>query len=273
MKRRIQTEIERFYAEVKNQALLITGARQTGKTYIVREFGKTHFDYFIEINFLENKDAVKAFESSSNSEELLVKLSALTDIPMVPHKTLIFFDEVQECKEIVTAIKFLIEEGSYSYIMSGSLLGVELKDIKSVPVGYMKVLEMYPMDFFEFCEANHVSEEVIRLLEKSFHERKAIDPFIHDKLMSLFRLYLVVGGMPAAVQTYLDSKNIKNVIDIQKGIVTLYKRDIAKYDPDNKLYLEDIYNLIPSELNSKNKRFILKKLNENFKPELFTVVW
>lgn len=192
-------------------------------------------------------------------------ISALTDIPMEKGKTLIFFDEVQECREIVTAIKFLVDEGSYRYILSGSLLGVELKDIRSIPVGYMTIYEMFPLDFFEFCKANKVSEKIITKLSECFENRVPVDSLIHEKMMDLFRLYLIVGGMPAAVQRYLDTNNLNEVLRIQQGIVYLYKKDIAKYDPNEKLYLEDIFNLIPSELNSKNKRFILKNLNENFK--------
>ena len=124
---------------------------------------------------------------------------------------------------------------------------------------------MFPLDFFEFCRANKVSEQILTKIAECFEKRNPIDTLIHEKMMDLFRLYLIVGGMPAAVQRYLDTNNLNEVLKVQQGIVQLYKKDIAKYDPDEKLYLEDIFNLIPSELNSKNKRFILKKLNENFK--------
>lgn len=265
LKRRMQKEMECFFSTEQKSALMITGARQVGKTYLIREFAKEHFENVIEINFLENTEAVKLFENAKTSEDILLRISALTDIPMKRGKTVIFFDEVQECKEIVTAIKFLVEEGSYHYILSGSLLGVELKDIRSVPVGYMTIYEMFPMDFFEFCEANKVSEKIILKLEECFRKQEPVDDIIHEKMMELFHLYLLVGGMPAAVQTYLLHNNLREVLLVQKGIVQLYKKDIAKYDPEEKLYLEDIFNLIPSELNSKNKRFILKNLNENFK--------
>ncbi|MCD8241248.1 MAG: AAA family ATPase, partial [Lachnospiraceae bacterium] len=147
----------------------------------------------------------------------------------------------------------------------GSLLGVDLKDIRSVPVGYMDILEMYPLDLEEFALANGVSDRVLRALRAAFDERTSVDPLIHDKMMELFRLYLIVGGMPAAVEAYRETKNLQEVVRVQQSIVTLYKKDIAKYDPENKLYLEEIFDLIPSELNAKNKRFILKRLNENFK--------
>jgi len=249
----------------RKEALLITGARQVGKTFIIRKCAKKHFEYVIEINFIERPDAIKLFENAKSSEDILLRISAFTDVPLVPGKTLIFFDEVQECKEIVTAIKFLVEDGKYRYILSGSFLGVELKDIRSVPVGCMTIMEMYPLNFFEFCRANKVSQRIFDMLEMCWNEKKAIDQIVHEKLLDLFHLYLIVGGMPAVVEGYLRTKNLQEVFRLQKGILQLYKKDIAKYDPQNKLYLEEIFNLIPSELNSKNKRFILKNLNENFR--------
>ncbi len=222
LKRKIESKIEKHFSSDNNQALLITGARQVGKTYIIREYAKKHFEYFIEINFLENKDAVKIFENSKDSDDLLLRISAITDVPMVKGKTLIFFDEMQECKEIVTAIKFLVDEGSYYYILSGSLLGVELKDIRSVPVGYMDIFEMYPLDFFEFCRALDVSNQVLDRLKECFFNRTPVDNFVHEKMMELFNLYLIIGGMPAAVLTYIQSNNLKEVSEILKEFIKLY---------------------------------------------------
>nr|WP_295263792.1 ATP-binding protein [uncultured Blautia sp.] len=263
--RAIEADIKSLLDSDRNEALLITGARQVGKTFIIRKCAKECFENVIEINFIEKPDAVKLFENARSSEDILLRISAFTDIPLIPGKTLIFFDEVQECKEIVTAIKFLVEDGKYRYILSGSLLGVELKDVSSVPVGYMTVLEMYPLNFFEFCRANKVSQRIFDMLESCWNEETPIDQMVHEKLLDLFHLYLIVGGMPAVVERYLRTKNLQEVFQIQRGILQLYKKDIAKYDPQNKLYLEEIFNLIPSELNSKNKRFILKNLNENFR--------
>jgi len=264
IKRKIENRIHEFYKKDK-KALLITGARQVGKTYIIREVGKADFESFIEINFLENRTAQSLFENARSSADILLRISAITDQPLIPGKTLIFFDEVQECKEIVTAIKFLVDEGSYRYILSGSLLGVDLKDIRSAPVGYMDIFEMYPLDFEEFALASGVSEHVIDSLRNSFSSYTPVDAIVHEKMMDLFRLYLIVGGMPSVVARYLATNNLQEVTQEQRAILALYRQDIAKYDPNNKLYLEDIFALIPSELNSKNKRFILKNLNENFK--------
>lgn len=268
--RKIEKELDHFYTSNDKKALLITGARQVGKTFIIRNFGETHYENVIEINFLENKQAANLFENATGSDDLLLRLSAIADKPMVPGKTLIFLDEVQACKEIVTAIKFLVEESSYRYILSGSLLGIELKDIRSVPVGYMDVINMYPMDFEEFAIANGVSQRVIDSLRKCFEEKTPVDAVVHKKMMALFELYLIVGGMPAAVNKYLETNNLQEVLREQKSIINLYKMDISQYDPNHKLYIEEIFDLIPSELNSKNKRFILKNLNENFKFSRYT---
>ena len=228
--RKIEGELQHFLQDEKKKALLITGARQVGKTYSIRAFGRQNFQSFVELNFLENPEAKKLFESAGNSKDLLLRLSLVADGELIPGETLIFLDEVQECKEIVTAIKFLVEEGSYRYILSGSLLGVELKDIRSVPVGYMDIVELYPLDFEEFVLANKVAPRVLELLKQSFETKTPVDPVIHEKMMELFRLYLIVGGMPAAVEQYLSTNNLREVLRIQKSILALYKKDFSKYD-------------------------------------------
>ena len=267
LKRKIDSYIRNYY-ETNRNALLITGARQIGKTFSIREFGKT-FKSFIEINFVENPEAVEVFKGAKNSSEILLRLSALTSTPLIKGETLIFFDEVQKCPEIVTSIKFLVDEGSYRYILSGSLLGVELKDLRSEPVGYMGIKDMYPLDFEEFITCLGINEKVLSSLRSSWEERRPVDSFVHTKMMELFRLYLVVGGMPAAVNKYIEKNNLQEVMMVQQDIIRLYMRDIAQYDPDNKLYIEEIFKLIPPELNGKNKRFILKRLNENAKFERY----
>ena len=267
LKRKIDTYLTNYYATNRN-ALLITGARQIGKTYSIREFGRT-FKSFIEINFLENPDAVALFKGAKNSSDILLRLSAIATKPLIKGETLIFFDEVQKCPDIVTAIKFLVDEGSYRYILSGSLLGVELNDLRSEPVGYMGVKDMYPMDFEEFISCVGINQQVIDSLRTAWQNRTPVDEFVHSKIMELFRLYLVVGGMPAAVSKYIETNNLQEVMAVQKDIIKLYKRDIAQYDSNNKLSIEEIFDLIPPELNAKNKRFILKRLNENAKFERY----
>ena len=265
LKRKAEKDIVNFLNSTDKKALLISGARQVGKTFLIRELGKRHYKSFVEINFLENKTAGSAFENATDTKSLLFSLSAIAKTELIPNQTLIFLDEVQECKEIVTAIKFLVEDGRYKFILSGSLLGVDLRDIKSVPVGYMDYLDMYPLDFEEFCIANGVSESIIENLRECFETKSPVNETIHSQMLELFKLYLVVGGMPAVVNRYLATNNLADVIREQNSIVQAYKRDISKYDPENKLYIEEIFDLIPSELNAKNKRFIMKKLNDNFK--------
>lgn len=263
LKRKIDNYIHNYYETTRN-ALLVTGARQTGKTFSIRQFGKT-FKSFVEINFIEMPEAVELFKGAKNSSDILLRLSTITSVPLIKGETLVFFDEVQQCPDLVTAIKFLVDDGSFRYILSGSLLGVELKDLRSEPVGYMGVKEMYPLDFEEFISCVGINDVVIESLRKAWQSRSPVDTFIHGKMMDLFRLYLIVGGMPAAVSKYIESNNLQEVMAVQQDIIRLYKRDISQYDPDNKLYIEEIFNLIPPELNAKNKRFILKRLNEHAK--------
>ena len=255
-------ELIRHFLLHDSRALLVTGARQVGKTYAIRRAGKECFENFVEINFIERPEAVELFSEPTGTKDLLLRLSAFAKKSLVPGKTLIFFDEVQECKELVTAIKFLVDEGNYHYVMSGSLLGVELNDLRSVPVGYINEIEMYPLDLLEFFEAIGIGAEVINHLRMCFENKTPVDEFIHQRMLEALRLYLIVGGMPAVVQKYLDTNNLRQVYEEQWGIMRTYKRDITKYDPDHKLQIEEIYDLIPSELNAKTKRFILKKLNE-----------
>lgn len=263
--RKIEIFIKNWVDSSSKKALLITGARQVGKTFSIRKTLKENAASFVEINFLENVDALQLFQQTTNTQDLMRGLSVLAGKPLKKGKTVFFFDEVQCCKEIVTAIKFLVDEGSYKYIMSGSLLGVELKDIRSFPVGYLDIKTMYPLDFEEFMKANNFSDEVFTHLKNAYANLTPVDDFIHQQIMKLFHLYLIVGGMPAAVDIYLKTNNIAKVIEVQKSIIDLYKKDIAQYDPKEKLYLDEILMLIPSEINSKNKRFVLKKLNENQK--------
>ena len=263
--RKIDNFIKKWIDSSPKKALLVTGARQVGKTYSIRKTLRENAASFVEINFLENESAMQLFQQTTNAQDLLRGLSVLVGKPLVKGKTVVFFDEVQCCKEIVTAIKFLVDEGSYKYILSGSLLGIELKDIRSFPVGYLDIKTMYPLDFEEFMKANNFSDEVIGHLRNRYTSLSPVDEFIHRQTMKLFHLYLIVGGMPAAVDIYLKTNNIAKVIEVQKSIIDLYKKYIAQYDPKEKLYLNEILMLIPSEINSKNKRFVLKNLNENQK--------
>lgn len=265
--RKLASYIEEYYKNSRN-ALLLTGARQTGKTYSIRNFGR-FFKSFIEINFIENPEAIEIFSKANSASEILNRMSLFVDKPFIKNETLVFFDEVQECPNLITALKFLVEEGSYRYILSGSLLGVELKDIKSEPVGFMGIKEVFPLTLEEFYSNIGVNDNIFTLIEESWRMQVPMDSVIHNKLIEAFRLYLIVGGMPAAVDEYVKSNNLRNVINVQKDIIALYKRDISKYSVSNKLTIKEIYDLIPSELDAKNKRFILKSLREHSKYERY----
>ena len=249
-----------------NKALLVTGARQIGKTWLIREeIAKSGYRKF-EVNFIDQPDLVDYLNVKMSANEFLVKLKMIMPEDCKPQETVVFFDEIQKCPEIVTKIKFLVEEGSFKYVMSGSLLGVELKGIASVPVGYLTVLRMYPMDFEEFMIANNVSEMTLQMLKEKFKTCQPVDEFIHQKLLSLFFIYLIVGGMPDAVKTYIATKDIREVDKVQRDIVTLYKEDFSQYESeDKKLKLISIYDIIPAELNKQNKKFVFTMLDKELK--------
>lgn len=264
LNRHIDSVIERHYATT-NKAMLLSGARQVGKTYAIRRYAQQAGLDLVEMNFLLQPETKRIPEGAANVQELLLRISAYANRPLEPGKTLIFFDEVEEYADILTWVKALVDEGRFKYALSGSLLGLELKNVRSEPVGYMSEFQMYPLDFEEFIRNVGVSGEVIDAVHDAWEQHKPVDAYIHEKLIRLFNLYMIVGGMPAAVQTYVDSNDLQRVLLEQQAILTLYRKDIARYDPDNKLYINDIFELIPSELNAKNKRFILKNLNEHIK--------
>lgn len=249
-----------------NKALLVTGARQIGKTWLIRdEIKKSGYTKF-EINFIDQPDMVHYLDAEMSADEFLVKLRMIMPEDCKPHETIVFFDEIQKCPEIVTKIKFLVDEGSFKYVMSGSLLGVELKGIASAPVGYLSVLRMYPMDFEEFMMANLVSKATLEMLKDKFETVRPVDEFIHQKLLALFFVYLIVGGMPDAVKTYIATKDIREVDKIQRDIVTQYKEDFSQYESeDKKLKLISIYDIIPAELNKQNKKFVFTMLDKELK--------
>ncbi len=202
-------------------------------------------------------------------ESFVSKISLLAGRKLKKGNTIIFFDEIQEYAEILSAIKFLALEGSYRYILSGSLLGVELVGINSAPVGSLTTKKMFPLDLHEFLVALNVQEELIEALRLRYENRKAVDETVHKKLIEIFYLYLVVGGMPAAVQAYIDKGDFMAVTAVHKKIIKQYKVDFTKYEEKQKLKLIGAYNLIPSELNSKNKRFIFSDLDKNLRFEKY----
>lgn len=263
LKRHIDSVLENHYATT-NKALLLTGARQTGKTYAIRKYAKDHGLQLVEMNFVLQPETIDIPRGAGNVQELLLRISAYASHPLEPEKTLIFFDEVQAYQDVLTWVKALVEDGRYRYALSGSLLGLEL-NARSLPVGYISEYQMFPLDFEEFIRNIGVTAEVLDAVRSAWERHKPVDSYIHEKLMRLFNLYLIVGGMPAAVQQYVDTNDLQRVLQEQQAILAFYKKDIANYDPENKLYINDVFDLIPSELNAKNKRFILKRLNEHIK--------
>lgn len=263
LKRKIDNIIEDHYNS-SNKALFLTGARQAGKTYAIRKYAARHKLHLVEMNFLLQPETIAVIKGSGDVKELLLRISAYTQAPLEPGHTMIFFDEVQEYADVMTWIKALVDEGSYFYALSGSLLGVELKNVRSVPTGYMSEHRIFPMDFEEFLEALGTTAQVIDNVRNAWETQSPVDDYIHSKMMQFFHLYLIVGGMPAAVQAYVDTNNLQRVYAEQDAILKLYKKDIAKHieEEDKKLYVNEIFDLIPSELNARNKRFILKRLNE-----------
>lgn len=252
----------------ENKALLIDGARQVGKTYIIRKvLEDEHCDY-IEFNLLKTPEIVGLLATCETVDDLITNLSLFSKKQFIKGRTIIFFDEIQEFKEIATKIKFWVDEGTFKFIFSGSLLGVELKNIKSAPVGYLRTITMYPMDFEEFLQIYNFTDELKESLYTSFVKRKPVNEEVHNRMMRIFNTYLNVGGMPSAVEKFNQTKNLEDVILEHEDIVVQYKKDFTRYEQeDKKPYLTQIYDLIPVELNSQTKRFNFADLKKGLRYE------
>ncbi len=270
LERKAESEIRRFLESVDRKCLLVDGVRQCGKSFLIEKLGRECFGQFIKIDFLSDSQARAIFTTSSDPDDILSRLSLLAGEKLEKGNVLFFFDEVQECREAVTAVKYLVQEGSYKYILSGSLLGIELYNVKSMPVGYMDSIEMFPLDFEEFCIANGVGKNIFALLKRSFDERIPVDAYIHEAMLKLFRLYLVIGGMPAVVAKYIETKNIADAVREQENIVRRYREDIVKYESiDRKLRITGVFDAIPGELDSINRRFVLNHLDREAKRDRY----
>lgn len=263
MFRKIEKKLLAWKESNHKKALLITGARQIGKTYIIREFGKKHYENFVEINFITQPSACAIFDGDLDAKTVLMNLSAFLRDELVPKKTLIFFDEIQECPNARTAIKFLVEDGQFDYIESGSLLGVSYKAVPSYPVGFEESLQMYPMDFEEFCIATGVKHETLSYLKDCYEKSVAPSELIHNKMQDLFKYYIIVGGMPEVVSEFIESHDIGKVIEKQKDILALYRQDISKYSKKDKAKISNVFDRIPSELEAKTRRFNLASIDKN----------
>ena len=267
LKRKIEKDIEKWL-DNSEKALLVYGVRQAGKTFIIRECLKRNECEYIEFNLINQPELVEILRDSTGIDDLILKLSLYSEKKIIPGKTIFFFDEVQRYKEIVTKIKFLVEDKRYRYILSGSLLGVEIINLKSAPVGYLQTLNMYPMDFEEFLQIFSVDETIINNLRNCFLTKTKVDEIIHNKIMEMFNIYMIIGGMPAAVERYRNTENIDEVMEEHRAIIEQYKLDFTQYEEENrKLIITHIYELIPAELNEKNKRFMIADINKSLRYE------
>lgn len=277
LKRKIEKDIM-HWIESSQKALLVYGVRQAGKTFIIRKCLQEAGCAYVEFNLIEQPEIVDILANASGIDDLILKLSLYSEQRIVPGKTVFFFDEIQKYKEIVTKIKFLVDDKRFRYILSGSLLGVEITNLKSAPVGFLQTLNMYPMDFEEFLQIFNVSETVIEKLRTAFETKTPVDDVIHQKIMEMFNLYMIIGGMPAAVEKYRTTGSIDDVMDEHRSIIEQYKLDFTQYEEENrKLLITNIYDLIPAELNEKNKRFMIADLRKNLRydrvEDSFTWLW
>ena len=267
--RKIETLIEQHLKADSTKILLIDGARQVGKTYIIRHVGHKLFSNFIEINMVEDSLGERLFANTRTIEDFYLQVSMLAGSKMQTREnTLIFIDEIQAYPHLLTLLKFLAQDHKFTYIASGSLLGVTLSQTSSIPMGSIRKVRMFPLDFEEFLYANGLNEMVISAMRKKFERLEALDESMHNKIMDLFRKFLLVGGLPDAVNSYLAEKNIQSVREIQSEIHDYYAADASKYDTESKLKIRRIYDLIPSNMENKKKRVIAQKI-ENKKGKTF----
>ena len=261
LKRKAEKELLNWKENGSDKALLVMGARQVGKTYLIDQFIQSHYENVVKFDLVDQSDVLRAMNKAASSEDLFATISAYAGKRLVPDRTVIFIDEVQECEQALVLIKYLVGMDQYDFILSGSLLGVELKDLRSAPVGYVHLLQMYPLDFEEFCWANEVGEAAWQEAKNAFDERRPVLDAVHERFLTLFHWYLIVGGMPDAVDTFVKKHDIGALQAIQNDILTLYHYDIAKYASRNKkMVIREIFDQVPSQLDSQTKRFNFSSL-------------
>lgn len=267
--RKIESLIEDHLRSKSGKILLVDGARQVGKTYIIRHVGKRLFPNFIEINMVEDSLGDRLFAGIRTVEDFYLQLSMTEGRKMgTKENTLVFIDEIQAYPHLLTMLKFLSQDGKFTYIASGSLLGVTLSQTTSIPMGSIRKVRMFPLDFEEFLYANGMNEMVIQALRTKFRKQESLDETMHNKMMDLFRKYLLVGGLPDAVNAFLETRNIQRVREIQGEIHDYYAADASKYDEERKLKIRRIYDLIPSNMENKKKRVVAQNI-ENKRGKTF----
>lgn len=263
--RKIATRIEEYLSSDSDRMLLIDGARQIGKSYIIRHVGEMMFPNYIEINMEEDKLGDRVFADAKTTKDFYMALSVVAGDKMKQREnTLVFLDEIQAYDHLLTLVKFLMKEKKFTYIASGSLLGVTLKNTQSVPMGSLDIQHMYPMDFEEFLYANGVGEFAIDSMKESFNKQEALSEAMHNKLIDLFKKYLLVGGLPKAIEIFVASRNVVEFRSIQKEAHDLYGVDATKYEEehDKKLKIRRIFDMIPSNLENKKKRVVIKNIED-----------
>ena len=259
--RKMEALIEAHLTSDSQKILLIDGARQVGKTYLIRYVGQKLFENFIEINLVEDSLGDRLFAETRTVEDLYLQISMLAGERMKQKEnTLIFLDEIQAYPHLLTLLKFLSQDGKFTFIASGSLLGVTLSQTTSIPMGSIRKVRMFPLDFEEFLYANGMCRMAVSAMRKKFEKREALDEATHNKMMDFFRKYLLVGGLPDAVNSYLSDHNIQLVREIQREIHDYYAADASKYDEEKKLKIRRIYDLIPSNMENKKKRVVAKRI-------------
>lgn len=260
--RKIESVIKNHLTSRGNKILIIDGARQIGKSYIIRKVGKDLFgDGYIEINFVADKEGSRLFENVKTVEDFYFTLSTIEGDKMKDKEhTLIFLDEIQEYPHLITLLKFLKQDDKYTYIASGSLLGVTLANTGSIPIGSIEIKRMYQLDFEEFLIANGFSCDAISALEDKFLARESLDEGMHGKLLDLFKKYLIVGGLPDAVNEFIRTRNVASIRKIQEDVIRFYGEDASKYDLEKKLKIKRIYDMLPSTMQNTKKRIVVKDI-------------
>jgi predicted AAA+ superfamily ATPase len=267
--RKLEATIDAHLKSDSKKILLVDGARQVGKTYLIRYVGQKLFANFIEINMVEDSLGEQLFANIKTVEDFYLQLSMLAGSKMKERdNTLVFLDEIQAYPHFLTLLKFLSQDGKFTYIASGSLLGVTLSQTTSIPMGSIRMVRMFPLDFEEFLYANGLNQMVISAMQKKFERLEPLDESMHNKMMDLFRKYLLVGGLPDAVNSYLADRNIQFVREIQSEIHDYYATDASKYDQEKKLKIRRIYDLIPSNMENKKKRMVAQNI-ENKRGKTF----
>jgi len=261
--RKIQQRIER-HLRSSDKILMIEGARQTGKSYIVRHVCSQMFRNYIEINLADDKHGEAFFAQVKLSADFYLQLSAIAGDRLGRYEdTIVFLDEIQEYPHLISMLKSLHADRRFHYIASGSLLGITLRRETFIPMGSISIMDMYPLDFEEFLVANNVGTDVIDFMRQQFDKGEALTESLHTTMLGLFKRYLLVGGLPDNVNVFIESQNISVIRRQQQDIGRLYSDDAAKYDSEHKLHLRRIYGLIPSAMENKKKRMVFRNIEDN----------